>query len=222
MSDEASDGGNAFPWGPVQVVAVFILSHFAIVFALVGTSPVTERLSALGGLVAGEVAEQPWRLLTSLFIHADPAHVFWNGISMLVFAVPVVLEIGYLRAAAVYLAGGVLGGLAGASVLPDGVVLFGSSGAVAALFGAWVGITFMRARHAGLRRRARVRVVGVAMLILPLFLTPVDSSGRAISVAAHMGGLAAGVAAGLAWGTRYGPEADEAEGQGAESASRGE
>ena len=192
-----SDDRHVFPWGPVQVVAVLILCHLAIVFGLVGRNPDTARFSRLGGVVAGEVIEQPWRLLTSLFIHADPAHVLWNGLSMVVFAVPVVLEIGYLRAAAIYLAGGALGGVAGAWAVPDGVVLFGSSGGVSALFGAWVAMTLVRARHDGLPRRARIRVIGVALLILPSLLTSIGSSGRPISVAAHLGGLAAGLAAGL-------------------------
>jgi len=191
------DDRHSFPRGPVQAVAVVVLCHLAIVFALVGRNPDTARFLRLGGVVAGEVTEQPWRLLTSLFVHADPAHVLWNGLSMIVFAVPVVLGIGYLRAAAIYLVGGALGGVAGAWAVPGGVVLFGSSGAVSALFGAWVAITLVRARHDGLPHRARMRVLGVALLILPSLMTPISSSGRAISVAAHLGGLAGGLAAGL-------------------------
>jgi len=196
---QTADGGDrySFPWGPVQAAAVLVLCHLAIVFALVGKNPDTARFARLGGIVAGEVTEQPWRLLTSLFVHADPAHVLWNALSMVVFAVPVVLGIGYLRAGAIYLAGGALGGVAGALAVPDGVVLFGSSGAVSAVFGAWVAITLVRARHDGLPHRARIRVIGVALLILPSLMTPISSSGRSISVAAHLGGLAGGLAAGL-------------------------
>jgi membrane associated rhomboid family serine protease len=172
----------------------------AIVLGLVGQNPDFMRFTRFGGVVAGRVTEQPWRLLSSLFIHADPSHVFWNGLSMLVFAVPVILDIGYLGAAVIYLAGGVVGGIAGASAVRDGVVLFGSSGAVSALFGAWVAITLLRARRSGLPRRARVRVIGLALLILPSLVSPMTSSGQSISVAAHLGGMAAGFVAGLvAW-----------------------
>jgi len=182
------------------VVAVLFLAHMAVVAGLVGQKPDFMRFSRLGGVVAGHVTEQPWRLLSSLFIHADPSHVFWNGLSMLVFAVPVIIDIGYLGAALVYIVGGAVGGITGAMAVREGVVLFGSSGAVSALFGAWVAITLLRARQSGLPRRARVRVIGVALLILPSLVSPMTSSGQSISVAAHLGGLAAGFVAGLlAW-----------------------
>jgi membrane associated rhomboid family serine protease len=194
------DRRRAFPWGPVRVVAVVFLTHLAIVLTLVGHNPDFMRFRRLGGLVAGEVTEQPWRLLTSLFVHRDPSHVFWNGVSMLVFAVPVILDIGYVGAAIVYLFGGVVGGIFGAMALPDGVVLFGSSGAVSALFGAWIAITLLRARQNGLPRRARIRVIGLSLLILPTLVNPETSSGQSISVASHLGGLGAGIVAGMiAW-----------------------
>jgi membrane associated rhomboid family serine protease len=191
---------HAFPWGPVRVVAAVFLVHLAIVLGLVGRDPDFMRFSRLGAVVAGKVTEQPWRLLTSMFVHADPAHVVWNGVSMLVFAVPVILDVGYLGAAIVYVAGGVVGGIAGAAAVPEGVVLFGSSGAVSALFGAWIAITLLRARRTGFPRRARMRTIGVSLLILPTLVNPETSSGQSISVAAHLGGLGAGIAAGLiAW-----------------------
>ena len=159
QSDEAPkpERRHAFPWGPIRVVAALVLAHLAIVLGLVGQNPDFMRFSRLGGVVAGKITEQPWRLLSSLFIHADLSHVFWNGLSLLVFAVPVILDVGYLGAAVIYLAGGVVGGITGAMAVPDGVVLFGSSGAVSALFGAWIAITLLRARQSGLPRRARIR-----------------------------------------------------------------
>jgi len=140
---------------------------------------------------------QPWRLLTCIVLHSGPSHLFWNGVSMMVFAVPLILELGYLPAAAIYLAGGLLGGIAGALAVPDGVVLIGSSGAVAGLFGAWVAITLLRARVAPLPRHAGIRVVGVALLVLPSLVTPTTSTGTPISVGAHLGGMVAGLAAGI-------------------------
>ena len=129
---EKPDRRHTFPWGPIRVVAALFAAHMAIVLALVGGNRDFMRYRDLGGLVSGHVTEQPWRLLTSLFIHADPAHVFWNGVSMLVFAVPVILDVGYVGAALVYLIGGVVGGITGTMARPEGVVLFGSSGAVSA------------------------------------------------------------------------------------------
>ncbi len=195
----------SFPWGPVLALAGIVLVHIAFVLGLVGLHPSTPLFARLGGLVSGPlVVEQPWRLVTHVFLHADPSHVFWNGLSMVIFAVPLIIDLGYPITAAIYLAGGVLGGIAGALGVPDGVVLIGSSGAVAGLFGAWIAITLLRARASPLPRLARIRVVGIALLVLPSFLTPTTSTGEPISVGSHLGGLAAGLAAGiLLWSLGY-------------------
>lgn len=193
-----------FPWGPVQAVAAVVLLHFAVVFALVGSEPTVEKLIAAGGLVTGRSLVEPWRLVTSLFVHVDPAHVFWNAVSMLVFAVPLLVRHGHARTWPLYLTAGVAGNLAAlASTLP-GTVTVGSSGAVAGLFGAWVAGTLRSARLEELRRRARVRTLGIALLVLPSLLTPMTQGGESISVAAHLGGLATGLIVGVWLGERRG------------------
>lgn len=187
-----------FPWEPILVAGTLALVHLGIVLFAVGSSPTTARFIRLGGLVAGPAMEdEPWRLFTSLFLHADLSHVFWNGVSMIVFAVPLILELRYTVTALIYLAGGILGGVAGVQFVPDGTVLIGSSGAVAGLFGAWVAITLLHARTTLLPRRARHRVLGVAFLVLPSLITPTTSTGHPVSVGSHLGGLAAGVLAGV-------------------------
>ncbi len=140
--------------------------------------------------------EQPWRLFTHIFLHADASHALWNGVSMMVFAVPLVLDLGYRITAALYLISGALGGMTGMLGVPDGVVLIGSSGAVAGLFGAWLSITLLRARSSPQPRRARIRIVGVGLLVLPSLLTPTTSTGERISIGSHLGGMAAGLCAG--------------------------
>ncbi|MDX1390451.1 MAG: rhomboid family intramembrane serine protease, partial [Acidobacteriota bacterium] len=187
-----------FPWGPVQVVAAVVLVHLAIVFALVGPTPSAAVLAHAGGLVSGSTRYEPWRLVTSLFVHSSPSHALWNGVSMLVFCVPLITTIGYARTAAVYLGAGICGGLAAVWATEPGVVIVGSSGAVAGLFGAWLSINVVRARRQALTRRALLRVVGVGLLVLPSFVSPTTSAGRAVSVESHMGGLIFGIVVGVA------------------------
>ncbi|MBZ5638994.1 MAG: rhomboid family intramembrane serine protease [Acidobacteriia bacterium] len=183
----------AFPRGPLAAAAILALSHLAVVIALVGPDPGAARFASLGGLVAGEPPRELWRLVTSLFIHADLRHVFWNGLSMLVFAVPLIERFGWVRTTAVYLASGILGGAAVLATSEPGTVTIGSSGAVAGLFGCWVAATVLSARNAPLPRRAVVRTVGIGLLVLPALLTPTTIGGDRVSVAAHLGGLAAGL-----------------------------
>jgi membrane associated rhomboid family serine protease len=186
----------AVPHGPLQAAGALVLAHFAVLFTLVGPQPTAARLAAVGGLVRGQGPIEAWRLVTSLFLHTGVRHVAWNGLSLMAFAVPAVLSWGYARAGVLYLAAGIGGGLAALLAQPEGTVTVGSSGAVAGLFGAWLVATLRRAGRAPMTRRARVRAVGVGLLILPSLLSPMTSEGRPVSVAAHLGGLVTGAAVG--------------------------
>jgi membrane associated rhomboid family serine protease len=188
---------TTFPSGPVLAVLFLVVVHVCIVLAFLRPGPSIDRLVAIGGLVTGRTFAEPWRLLTSLFVHADPSHALWNGLSLLVFAVPLLLRLGPLRTWSLYLLAGVCGQLLALASTTAGTVTIGSSGAVAGLFGLWITQTLRRTRHEGLTRRARIRIVGLALLVLPSLLTPTTQGGQEISVAAHLGGLAAGLLFGL-------------------------
>ena len=53
-----------------------------------------------------------------------------------------------------------------------------------------------RRRHFGWR--GYVRTAGIALLVLPSFIHPVDAAGRTISVASHIGGMLTGMIVGVA------------------------
>jgi membrane associated rhomboid family serine protease len=142
------------------------------------------------------MVDEPWRLVTSLFLHVDPAHVFWNGASMMVFAVPLLTDLRLGRTALIYFASGIGGGITALQFARAGTLIAGSSGAVAGLFGAWVVLTLSRTRLEPLSRRARIRTIGIAMLFLPSLLSPITSTGHSVSVSSHLGGLATGMAIG--------------------------
>ena len=137
---------------------------------------------------------EPWRLVTYMFLHVDPKHALWNGLSMLVFTVPLVGSLGYLKTAAIYLMSGVAGGITAIAIYPPETVTIGSSAAVAGLFGAWIVLTLHGVRQASPTTRVRLKVIGVGLLFLPALLTPTTSGGGTIAVASHLGGLAAGAA----------------------------
>jgi membrane associated rhomboid family serine protease len=214
-----------FPSAEVQTVALLILLHLALAFWSGGPLPPGRELLIQGGLLRGATLEQPWRLLTSLFLHSGPAHVLWNGLSTLVFAVPLLGSLGLARTGSVYLLSGVGGGLAALQFAAPGTLIVGSSGAVAGLFGAWVVLTLRRARRAPLGGRERIRAMGIALLVLPTLVRPVTSAGEPISVSSHLGGLVTGMligaflSAGLARPEEF-PDEDE-ENSGEESWSTG-
>jgi rhomboid protease GluP len=203
-----------FPWAAVQIVSALVLVHLGLVLWAGGPVPPGRRLLLQGGLLRGATLEEPWRLFTSLFLHSDPAHALWNGVSMLVFAVPLLSGTGFARTALIYLASGLGGGLAALYFAAPGTLIVGSSGAVAGLFGAWAVLRLRRARSAPLGRRERIRALGIAMLVLPALLRPATPAGEPISVSSHLGGLLTGtligavLSAGLAPGDD-GLDADE-------------
>jgi membrane associated rhomboid family serine protease len=185
-----------FPWGAVQVVAAVVLLHLGLVFWILGPWPPGVELFRSAGLDPARVLAEPWRLVTSLFLHADPAHALWNGLAMLIFGVPLLTRVGFARTATIYLLAGLGGGATAAAFARRTAVIIGSSGAVAGLFGAWVVLTWAHARRSSPSWRSTVRVLGVGLLFLPSLLDPVSSSGRAVSVSSHMGGLLTGMAIG--------------------------
>jgi len=185
-----------FPRGPVATCLGLILLHLGFVWVVIGPDPTPARLVTVGGLVQRALSGEPWRLLTSLFVHSSTQHVLWNGLSMIAFAVPLVLAVGYTRTVSIYLVCGVAGGFA-ALFTCQGCVTVGSSGAVAGLFGAWLVRALREARHAPPTARAGMKVIGIGLLVLPSLLTPATASGTRISVASHVGGALAGVLLGL-------------------------
>jgi membrane associated rhomboid family serine protease len=185
-------GPARFPWGAVQAVAGMVLLHAGLVFvARLPDAPVP--LLRMGGIMHGAMLEEPWRLLTAMFLHVDLRHALWNGVSMLVFAVPLITFLGYRHAAMIYLVAGIGGGISAALFSTPGTLTVGSSGAVAGLFGAWVVLTLRRARQSGIGWRPRVRTMGIALLVLPSLISPYTASGQPISVSSHLGGLLTGM-----------------------------
>jgi rhomboid protease GluP len=185
-----------FPRGPVLAAGALIALHFLIVLSMIGSADHGRAVVVDYALLRGGTLDQPWRLVTSLFLHGDLTHAFWNGASLLVFSVSLLSQLGYVRTAMIYLASGVGGGLMALKFVSAGTLIIGCSGAVAGLFGAWVVLTLSRSHLEPLTGRARIRALGVAMLVLPSLLTPISATGQAVSVSSHLGGLATGMAIG--------------------------
>lgn len=199
---EAARRDQKFPWRAVRAVSALIALHFAIVFWMILEGSSGRRIIMWGALLKGGTLDEPWRLLSSLVLHADPLHVFWNGASMMAFAIPLILDLRYARTGLVYLASGIGGSVMALKFATPGTLIIGSSGAVAGLFGAWVVLQSRRDRLAPLTGRARIRTLGIAMLVLPSLITPISVTGNPVSVSSHMGGLATGMAIGAAISTR--------------------
>jgi len=215
MSDSdrspAGDRLPAFPSTEVQVVAFLVLVHLALVFWSSGPFSSDHDAIRQGGLLRGGTLNEPWRLVSSLFLHSGVSHALWNGLSTLVFGVPLLTRLGFGRSCAIYFASGIGGGIAALWFSEPGTLIIGSSGAVAGLFGAWVVLTLRQARRETLSRRAMFRTMGIAMLVLPSLIRPATASGHPISISSHMGGLLTGMLIGAILSVGMVPAVEEDE-----------
>lgn len=181
-----------------QVLIGINVAVFALGLLLGGAGGLTGRggstLVSDGALWAPIVPDEPWRLLTSGFLHAGLIHV---GLNMWVlWVLGQILEpvLGRARFLALYLAS-LAGGSLGV-VLVDVVlqtpwreipVTVGASGAIYGLMGG--AVVLARTRTTNLAQSGILTILG-----LNLFLT---FAIPGISIGGHLGGLVGGLVAGL-------------------------
>jgi len=184
----------ALGWSAVLLALTAVyLQSVAITGASWVDGPTSPDLRVLGARIDADIAEGEWhRLVVSMFLHADLAHLAINGLWLGLFGVTAA-RLGGLGQS---LAGALLAGVVGQFVswaAWQGAGSVGASGAVMGL-GALCGTAAWRLRHRLPAERrgplALVLLLGGALLIIgPLGLEGVDH-------AAHLGGLAAGLALG--------------------------
>lgn len=155
-------------------------------------------VEADGVLIGSFVPEEPWRLLTGGFLHANLLHVGFNMWSLFVLGSVLEPILGRTRFAVLYgacLFTGSLGVVLASPLDPT----VGASGAIFGLMGALLVVA--RDRNVDLMRSGLLPIVGFNLLYT--FVVP------GISIGGHLGGLVGGVVLGLVvtqgprlWGRR--------------------
>lgn len=126
------------PWGTYTIVVANVLIHFLVswhtnfiisnrVAHTFGFNPTSfENVSAMPTLV------------TSMFLHGDPLHLFGNMVFLLVFGRQVETQAERINFLAFYLTAGIAAGLAHMLMEPDSSApLIGASGAISGVLGAF-------------------------------------------------------------------------------------
>jgi membrane associated rhomboid family serine protease len=154
--------------------------------------PSAKAIVDLGAMYPPAIAAggQYWRLFTSMFLHFGIIHIGFNMYALWLFGRVVERDYGSLRYALIYLIGGFFAGAASYAFGPVISVGAGASGAVFAVFGAFVAYNFRR-RHLALAA-ANLRTA-IMLIVINAFLAFAISG---IDWRAHVGGLVAGLAAG--------------------------
>ena len=132
-----------------------------------------------------------WRLLTAMFLHGGVLHLMFNMYALWLFGPVLERRFGSPSYAALYVAGGVSGGML-FQLLGEGAAV-GASGAIFGLLGALLAASY-RQRHT----RAGAAVFGQLGLLLAINLTLPLFLGN-IAWQAHVGGLLAGILIAAVW-----------------------
>lgn len=144
------------------------------------------------------LAGQVWRLVTPVFIHAGPAHIFVNMYSLFALGPPVERFFGPARMLAVYLISGISGVVFSVAFNPYPSV--GASGAIFGLLGALAMFLYLDRGVFGARGGMQLRqLMLVGGLNLLLSLSP------GIDLWGHIGGLVAGAVCTALFGPRLTP-----------------
>ncbi|MCD6371753.1 MAG: rhomboid family intramembrane serine protease [Candidatus Aenigmarchaeota archaeon] len=95
-----------------------------------------EEFDLLFSFIPAMAIKQPWRFITSIFMHADPAHLFLNMFALLTFGNYLELKIKPKKFLLVFFASGILGNLAYFLTSPtSSIPAVGASGAIFGIIG---------------------------------------------------------------------------------------
>ena len=171
----------AQPGTPIVTYAIMALC--VVVFA---AEVVTGQLVGSGSPIVNALlyyppytSIQPWRMLTSLFVHGSILHILFNMYSLFILGPELERLVGRWRFLALFLLSG-LGGSVAVLLSTPGSAVIGASGAIFGLFGAY----FVIARHLGGNSRQLIVVIVINLVIG--FIVP------NIAWQAHVGGLLIG------------------------------
>jgi rhomboid protease GluP len=173
-------------------VAAWLLN---IVSGVDPLSPTPQDLFDWGASHVLANAEQPWRLLSSTFLHVGLLHLAVNMQALWVAGPIADAMLGRWQFLMIYLCAGVFGGLAAMIGAQPTTVLVGASGAVFGTMGAIAAGVFRhgdRLRQEVVASLKRLLWSFVAINLLIGFLLP------GVSNSAHLGGLVSGF--GLSYG----------------------
>jgi membrane associated rhomboid family serine protease len=177
---------------PIWVIIGVNLVIFIATIISSGQFP--NPINARFGLLPAEIAQEPWTVVTYMFVHASVPHVIFNMLTLYFFGTFTMALVGETAFLVTYFVGGIVGGLffLAFSLLmgTSFVTVVGASGAVYALGGF---LMMMRPKTKVMTFPIPVPMpLWVAILVGFVFVSFVPG----VAWEAHLGGLAYGVAVG--------------------------
>ncbi|MRX72094.1 rhomboid family intramembrane serine protease [Bacillus lacus] len=169
------------------VTALIAINLFLWIFFLLPVPALTLIRYLVVGYNAGVANGEWWRLLTPIFLHAGFSHLFFNSVSLILFAPALERLMGKIRFLSIYLLAGILANIATFLIEPLQYSHVGASGAIFGLFGVFL---YMSIYRKDLMDQASSQIA-VTILAISLIMTFINAN---INVVAHLAGFGAGFA----------------------------
>lgn len=177
---------------PVTCLLIVANLIMFIVLTINGGSTNIETLIDYGAIVdISPYKEELWRYVTAIFLHNGFSHLFFNSFALLVFTPPLERLLGWWRYSFLYLAGGVLANALSIAVSSrsalelGGTVSVGASGAIYAVYGAFLYIAVIqRAMMDESSRKTLYGMLGIGIIM--------SFAMQQVNWVAHIGGLVSG------------------------------
>ncbi len=182
---EAVQGSAA---APMMVSWILLLANLAVLFlsylSLLFLGK--DYIFLIGGLNGVKVFHgEWWRMVTSLFIHLDIMHFFWNAYILCYLCPPLEKKIAASKFLSLYFFAGLLGNILTIFLKPD-VWSAGASGCLYGVIGAYLGL------HLRYRPFYANLIYSLAFMVVIDFIVALFPAMK-INMLAHLGGLAAGL-----------------------------
>jgi membrane associated rhomboid family serine protease len=179
--------------GRPEVVTLALLLAFAVMYLVSGVilrDELQDKFLMWAGNSADTVKNgEWWRLFTALFLHANPLHLFMNGVGLWIFGSAVEKTVGRWRFLMVFVLAGGLGNLVSAFMAHYDVAI-GASGGIFGVIGAFA-VAVWRLRSP-MYHALRRRLLFVLALMVAIDFT-IGGLEPHVDNLAHVGGFFAGI-----------------------------
>lgn len=172
-------------------LSTYFLLIIGILFVLQLTTDVVTELFIFSPVLA---LSEPWRFVTSMFLHGSVTHLFFNGYALFLFGSILERKVSKKEYLIIFFGAGLLGGFLYYATYLLGIIppipALGASGAIYGILGA-VAVLLPNLRIFFWFFPMRMREAAMLWFIIEFLGTFDISSG--IASAAHLGGLLFGV-----------------------------
>jgi membrane associated rhomboid family serine protease len=190
------------PWQPTQRFAqttagLLMASAIFAFYAISGPAAGASLWVRAGSANAERILNgEPWRVVTALMLHVDPAHLIANTVSGAIFATAVCRIVGPGLGAVLILLSGAGGNWLNAVLRGPGHTSVGASTAILGAVGILAGVEAVRILRLGARRGRAWLPLAASLALLALV-----GSDRRADLLAHFFGFVWGVGLGVAAAT---------------------